>query len=108
MTGSAYVWWVIAAGALVTIILRYTFIGLEGKINLPPLIRRALRFVPAAVLPTLIVPAVLLPEGVLAVSVSNYRLLAALVAGLVAWRTRNIILTLAVALGALYLLQMAF
>jgi branched-subunit amino acid transport protein len=43
--------------------------------------------------------------GELALNAGNVKLIAALVAGFVAWRWRNTLLTIAVGMGALWLLQ---
>lgn len=99
------IWGIIAAMAAVTFLLRFAFIALEGRLVLPDLARRALRYVPAAVLPALIVPAVLLPAGQLDLSLANPRIVAAALGAAVAWRTRSIFATLAVAMAALLLLQ---
>ena len=64
--------------------------------------RRALPFVPAAVLTALWAPELLLQKGVLSLSLQNDRLLAGIVAILVAWRWRLTFATIACGLLALY------
>jgi branched-subunit amino acid transport protein len=91
-----------------TFLQRLSFIFLVGKIRLPEWLRRALRFVPASVLAALVFPALTHPTGVLDLSFGNYRLLAGLVGALVAWRTRNVLLTLLAGMFALWLLQTLF
>ena len=81
--------------ALVTFIVRYPMIALVGRIPLPETLIRALRYVPVAVLTAIIVPTVLMPQGELDVSLSNAYLYGAVAAGLIAWRTRNLLLTIA-------------
>lgn len=95
----------IIGGGLVTFAIRLSFIAALEKITLPESIRRALRFVPAAVLSAIIFPEVFRPGGQLDVSLGNRRLLAGLLAALVAWRTKNVLLTIAVGMGALWVLQ---
>jgi branched chain amino acid efflux pump len=63
---------------------------------------RALPFVPAAVLTALWAPELLLQKGVLSLSLQNDRLLAGIVAILVAWRWRLTFATIACGLLALY------
>ncbi len=81
--------------ALVTFAVRYPVLVLVGKIPLPDRVFRALRYVPPAVLAAIIVPAVLLPDGVqIDFSPSNSYLIAGIVAALIAWRTKNLLLTI--------------
>ena len=98
-------WLIILLMGLVTYLIRLSLIGGLGKVDLPPLVRRALRFVPPAVLTAIIVPEVLLPAGMIDFSLGNTRLPAALLAALVAWRTKNVVLTVAAGMGALWVLE---
>jgi branched-subunit amino acid transport protein len=73
---------------------------------MPPLLARALRHVPAAMLTAIVVPAIVFAApGVLRLGLGNVKLIAALMAGIVAWRWRNTLLTIGVGMGALWLLQ---
>src|SRR5690349_5136840 len=90
--------------ALVTFAVRYPVLALLGKIRLPDPVFRALRFVPPVVLTAIIVPAMLLPQGNrLDLSYTNSYLIAGLIATLVAWRTRNLLLTIILGMAALWL-----
>ncbi len=89
---------------LLTFAIRFSSIGLVGRLELPPGIRRALRFVPPAVFSAIFVPELLMPGGVFNLSLSNARLLAGLVAIGVAWRTRSVLLTIAAGMLVLWLL----
>jgi branched-subunit amino acid transport protein len=71
----------------------------------PPLIQQALRFVPPAVLSAIIFPELLRPGGALDLSFGNVRLLAGVLAAAVAWRTKNVLLTIGVGMVALWVLQ---
>jgi branched-subunit amino acid transport protein len=95
---------IVGMGA-VTYAIRLSLIVLLGRIRVPPLVQRALRFVPPAVLSALILPELLLPGGTLVLSLGNPRLLAGVLAGLVAWRSKNVILAIAVGMVALWSLQ---
>lgn len=64
--------------------------------EVPPAVRRVLRQIPPAALASLVLPALVRPGGEL--SFAQPHLAAGVVAGLVAWRTRNVALTLAVGL----------
>jgi branched-subunit amino acid transport protein len=81
---------------------------LLGCVEGRPLMRRALRFVPPAVLSALIFPELLLPGGTLDLSPGNPRLLAGALAALIAWRTKNMLLAIAVGMMALWALQVVF
>ena len=90
---------------LLTYAIRLSFILFFSKMDIPSLLQRAFRFVPVAVLSAIIVPALFLPKGVLVLSFSNTRLLAGIVAVGVAWKTKNVLITLIVGMGTLYVLQ---
>lgn len=83
----------------ITLGLRTSFLLLPERFRLPALLRRALPFVPAAVLTALWAPELLLQKGVLYLSLQNERLLA----GAVAWRWRLTFATIASGLIALHL-----
>ncbi len=68
-------------------------------------LRRALRFVPVTVLTAIFLPEMLLKNGVLDVTFGNPRFLAGVVGILVAWRTKNVLLTIIAGMAALWLLQ---
>ncbi len=98
-------WMTMLGAGAVTFALRLSFIALLGRIRIPPSLGRALRFVPAAVLTAMVIPLLLYEDGALEVSLGNERLLAGLVAALIAWRTRNVLLTLGGGMATLWILQ---
>jgi len=93
----------IAGMAVVTYLLRASFLLLPAGIETPPLLRRALPYVPAAILTAIWAPELLLHDGVLSLSPGNERLAAGLVAIAVAWRWRKTSVTIAAGLAALHL-----
>jgi len=102
------IWPVLVLVGIGTFLLRLSFVGLAGRLSLPDPVARALRFVPAAVLSAIIVPAVFRTEtGSLDLLLVAPRVLAALVAIAVAWRTRNILATLAAGMLVLWLTALA-
>lgn len=105
MNDTAWLWLAVLAVGVVTFSYRLSFILLAERLRLPGLLRRALRFVPVAVLTAIIVPALVFSQNTLDLSPGNARLIAGVLAVLVAWRTRNMLLTIAVGMGALWLLQ---
>jgi branched-subunit amino acid transport protein len=89
----------------VTYAIRLSCIGLLGQKDMPALLLKALHFVPITVLPAIILPELLLRNNTLALSLQNPRWLAGILAALVAWRTRNVLLTIAVGMIALWVLE---
>lgn len=98
-------WLIIIAAGVTTYAFRLSFIVLAGQAELPRLVQRALRFVPAAALSAIILPELVLREGAANLSLGNARLLAGLAAMLVAWYTRNVLITIVVGMAALWLVQ---
>ena len=99
------IWLVMLLGGLLTFGMRLSFIYLFGRFQVPQAMRRALRFVPPAVLSAIVFPELLMPSGKFDLSLGNDRLLAGLVAVLVAWWTRNTLLTILAGMAALLILQ---
>lgn len=102
---SPTLWMIIIAMGVLTYALRLSMILLFDRVAMPDLIRRALRFVPAAVLSALIVPALLAPDPVRHMSIDHPRLIAGVLAAGVAWRTKNVFLTIGVGMALLWILQ---
>lgn len=100
--------WLIVAGiSLGAYAARVSFLLLAGRVPMPVFVKRALRFVPPAVLAAIVLPALLVRDNAIDLALTNDRLIAGLAAGVVAWRTRNVILTIVVGMGLLWLLQRA-
>jgi branched-subunit amino acid transport protein len=99
------VWLAILGAGAVTFALRLSFIALLGRMEIPAFLGRALRFVPAAVLTAVVVPLLFYEDGALGVTLGNERLIAGLVAALIAWRTRSVLFTLGGGMAALWALQ---
>ncbi len=93
--------------AAVTFAIRYSLIGVSGRVKLPPVVVLALRFVPPAVLTAIVVPAVLFPEGTLsvgwtvgwAVGWGNARLVGAIATVLFAFWKDNLLFTIGAGMG---------
>ncbi|MEO8354612.1 MAG: AzlD domain-containing protein [Chloroflexota bacterium] len=102
------VWIVMLLGGLVTCGTRFSFIYLFGKFNIPEKMRKALHYVPPAVLSAIFFPELFLHDGALDLSFGNFRLLAGLVAVLVAWWSKNTLFTLIAGMTTLLLLQFFF
>jgi branched-subunit amino acid transport protein len=102
------IWLVFLLGGLLTFGMRFFFIYLLGRFEVPETMRRALRFVPPAVLTAIVVPELLIRSGQIDVSWMNFRLLAGLAAVLVAWKTKNTLLTILGGVAVLLLLEFFF
>jgi branched-subunit amino acid transport protein len=105
VTDAAGFWWLIFWIALGTFLLRLSFVLVIGHLTMPPAAHRLLRFVPAAVLSALIFPALLFRNGALELGATNERLLAGGLAAVVAVRTKNVVLTIAAGMIALWILS---
>lgn len=100
-----WLWLTIVGMGLITFAIRLAPFLLPASAQLPEWLLRALRYVPAAVLSAIIAPELLMPGGTFDLSLGNERLLAGLVAVLVAWRTRNVLMTVGVGMVVLWVLQ---
>ena len=98
-------WLAIVGAGAGTFALRLSFIALLGQVEMPLFLRRVLRLVPAAVLTAFVIPLLFYENGALQVSLGNERLLAGLVAALIAWRTRSVLFTLGGGMAMLWALQ---
>lgn len=102
---SELAWLIVALIGLGTFLFRLSGIQLLGSGSMPGPLMRALRYVPAAVIAAIVVPAIVYggPEG--GFHAGNTRLFAGLAAAVVAWTSHSVLLTLAVGMGSLWLLE---
>ncbi|MDF1873866.1 AzlD domain-containing protein [Vannielia sp.] len=84
------IWAIIAALAVGTFLIRYSFIGLIGNRPLPPWLLRHLRYTPVAVLPALVAPMLAWPAAT-GGETDPARLIAAGLTVLVGWRTKSLL-----------------
>ncbi len=98
-------WLVMVVAGLITFGIRLSFIAAEGRVQLPGWFRGMLPFVPVATLAAIIAPDLAMPGGTFDVSLGNPRLLAGVVAAVIAALTRNVLLTIAVGFGVLLLIR---
>ena len=88
------IWLIMLVGGLITFGMRFSFVWLLGRYEVPVTMRRALHYVPPAVLSAIVFPELFLPSGQLDLSLGNARLLAGLVAIAIAAWTKNSLLTI--------------
>ncbi|MFC6615724.1 AzlD domain-containing protein [Halopenitus salinus] len=104
--GAPAIWLATVAIGIATYGLRFSFIHLFGRIDdVPPKLERTLRYVPPAVLAALVVPQLVSIEATARATLLDARLIAGLAAGVVAWRTGNVLATIAAGMGVLWLLR---
>jgi len=92
----------------VTFIPRYGVLALLGRLEMPKPVFRALRYVPVTVLSAIIFPDLLLKDNNLNLSLNNSFLVAGIVAALVSWRTKNMLLTIVIGMIALWIWRVVF
>lgn len=99
MSRVATAWVVIVLGGIATYMIRASFLLFADRLaSVPPKLADALRMIPAAALAALAVPALLRPDTTFAPL--GPRALAGLIALAVAWKTRNLLVTIVVGLVA--------
>src|SRR5580765_4333426 len=107
MSGAASTWWIVilVVGSL-NYLSRLSFIAVFARFEIPPLVRRALRFVPAAMLSAIVVPAIVFAApATLQPSYANPKLAAALAAAVIAWRTKSATATMTGGMLSLWVAQ---
>ena len=98
------VWVAVVLSGAGTFAMRASFLAAASRLAVvPPLEQRLLRQIPPAALASLVLPALVRPEGSL--DLWQPRLAAGVLAALVAWRTRNVAVTLVVGMLALVALD---
>ena len=84
----------VAGMALVTFLVRWPVLALISRITLPQRVLDGMKFIPPAVLTAIVAPAMLMPAGSLDLDIANAYLVAGIAAGAIAFRTRNLLLTI--------------
>lgn len=105
MPADLKMWIVIFGGGILTYLLRLSFIAFVPADRLPRAIRRALGFVPPAVLAGIAFPTLIIHEGRPLLTLSNHQLLAGAIAFVVGVFGRNPWVTIASGLLALWILS---
>ena len=100
------IWLVMLIGGLITFGMRFSLIFLFGRFEIPGTMRRALHYVPPAVLSAIIFPELLYHNNVSDPCLGNTRLIAGVIAILVAWFSKNTLLTILAGMAALLILQL--
>ncbi|NLC43689.1 MAG: AzlD domain-containing protein [Clostridiales bacterium] len=98
--------YIIIGMSIVTQLPRLLPLVVLSRLNLPPLVIRWLKQIPIAVLSALLFPSLFMPNGNLSFSLDNTTLIAALPCILVAFKTKNLLLTILTGIIASALLQL--
>ncbi len=101
-------WLIVVAIGVGTYLARLSFIGAFARREVPRALEAPLRHVAPAVLAAIAAPAIIAPTGGVDVTPGNLELVAAFGAGLAAWRTRSIAVTIVVGLAGLGILEALF
>lgn len=104
MVGALTLWAVIVVVGILNYLSRLSFIAFFARRRMPPLLGRALRYVPAAMLTALVLPMIVAGTPSVA-TVTSPRVIAALVAGGVGFATRNTLATMLAGMLVLWTLQ---
>lgn len=87
--------YLVAGMAVVTFAIRYILFPLSGRLNFSNNLKRALGYVPPAVLSAIIVPAALIPDGqTLNFAWTNPYLAGAVMTTLIGWLSKNLLITI--------------
>lgn len=99
-------WVAVIVIGLGTYLTRLSFIGAFGERAMPAWMEVPLRYVAPAVLGAIVLPSVVMPDGVVdLVPAANPRFLAAVIAAAVAVRWRNVSVVIAVGMAALWVID---
>jgi branched-subunit amino acid transport protein len=100
------IWLVTLVVGVLNFASRVSFIAWFARNDMPPLLTRALRHVPVAMMTAIAVPAVVfIAPGMPDLGLGNARLVAALVAGAIAWWRKNTVETIVVGMATLWLMR---
>ena len=106
MNSDLETWLAIVGISLGAIVTRTSFVVFGARLRLPGSVQQALRYAPADVLGALVAPALVIDNAHVALTLANQRLVAALVASLVMWRSHSMLATIAAGMVVLTLLRL--
>jgi branched-subunit amino acid transport protein len=105
MDATLKLWIVIFVVGFLNYLSRLSFIAVFARRSMPPMLERALKYVPAAMLTALVLPMIVAGPGMGSALAFNPKVVAAAIAGTVAFFTRSSLLTLSTGMAVLWLLQ---
>ncbi|GAB1420999.1 hypothetical protein MASR2M15_11310 [Anaerolineales bacterium] len=78
----------------VTILVRYPLLVIVGRVDLPGIVQKTLKYVPVAVLVSITVPAMVMPQGAIDLQFSNAYLYVGIFCILLSLWRKNLLLTI--------------
>ncbi|TDQ80515.1 branched-subunit amino acid transport protein [Dongia mobilis] len=92
--------------ALINLAIRWPVYLFADHVRFPPLIERALAFVPVTVLTAIIVPMILLPDGeTVSIDWRNPYLVAGIVAAAISWRWHRLMPTILIGMAVFFAMR---
>lgn len=91
-----------------TIMIRGAFIFLSGKMKISPKLKELFSYIPAAILPTLIIPATFFHQGKVDIFGGKERFLILLASMVAAYFIRNTLFIISFGLALLYVVTVSF
>ncbi|MGE5483865.1 MAG: AzlD domain-containing protein [Ignavibacteriales bacterium] len=86
--------YVILGMALVTYLTRVSFLVLVGRAPIPGSVIKGLKYIPIGILAAIVVPGVLIVDGRIDFSLSNFAIAGGVVSALIAARWKNVLLAM--------------
>ncbi len=96
---------IVVGMAVATYITRIGSQVFFANTGMPAWMERWLKHVPTAFLTALVVPALLMPDGYIDLTLNNSYLLAGGLAAFVAYKTRNVLITILIGMAAVIILN---
>mgnify|MGYP000846995758 FL=1 len=96
---------VILGCAVVTFLPRFLPMYILTRLKIPKVVVAWLSYIPVAVLAALVVPGIMAPEHKINLTFTNAYFIAAFPAFFIAWRTKNMLLTVVGGMAVVFLLQ---
>lgn len=93
---------------VVTYLPRALPLTILSKVKLPQFILDVLQYIPVAILGALLLPSILMPEGTLNISLSNYTLITAVITCIVAFSFRKLFVTIVTGILCMFILNYFF
>lgn len=103
MIPQGYYWLNIVLLAIGTIAIRGSIIAISARAKISDRLKELFTFIPAAILPAFIAPAVFFHQGQVAWLLSKERVVVLILAAILCWITRSTLATVGFGLLALYL-----
>ena len=99
-------WLLIFLMFCLTFLPRYIPLGLAGKVKIPHIIQSSLKFVPIAVLTSIITQSSLIREGEILINYTNHYLYAAIISILVSRITNHLYVIVSIGMIVFYILKL--